>query len=378
MVTNHNNNQSAITTYNTSQTPVNSCNDLFDGKCDSSDPYGGCYTPPKDGCTRQSNGSIICPPDIPKPEVKPGCKNGETYCVRPPEGCGSKYVSGKLNGQSVCVKKGGNNNPSSGSPNTGGDGNGDDSYGDDSDSDGQGTGSNTSSSTSTSTSTSTNSGGGSTTVNVTNNNNTTVNVDTSKFTSAINNMSNKLTDLLNDILNKEDNNSDMSDTNSKIDQTNTKLDSINQNGKDTNSKLDQLINVENGSEGGNGTDPNGKDYTGILDQISEKIGGISDKLDNIFSDDGIEDLEKIGTKSDSPIPDASIGSANNALNNFANKLTFSSSACINDLTITAGKFGSITIPLSEYCELLALVKIFLQLATLMVCMRMFDATVRAL
>lgn len=377
MVTNHNNNQSAITTYNVSETPVTSCQDLFDGKCDSSDPYGGCYTPPKDGCTRQSNGSIICPPEVPKPDVKPGCKNGETYCVRPPEGCGSKYVAGKLNGQSVCVKKGGNNNPNSGSSNTGGDGNGDDSYGDDSDSDGQGTGSNTSSSTSTSTSTSTSSNGGSTTVNVTNNNNTTVNLDTSQFTGAIKDMSNKLTDLLNDLLNKDAAQTDMTDTNSKLDQTNSKLDNINQNGKDTNSKLDQLI-AKTGSENGTGNNPDGKDYTGILETISEKVGDISDKLDQIFSDEGLEDFEKIGTKSDSPIPDNSMNTANNALNSFANRLTFSSSACIPDFTITAGKFGSFTIPLSEYCELLALVKIFLQLATLIVCMRMFDSTVRAL
>ncbi|MBJ8484809.1 hypothetical protein I6M93_18065, partial [Acinetobacter vivianii] len=33
--------------------------------CDTKDPYGKCYIPPNDNCTRLSDGSITCPPDQP-------------------------------------------------------------------------------------------------------------------------------------------------------------------------------------------------------------------------------------------------------------------------------------------------------------------------
>jgi DNA-binding transcriptional MerR regulator len=100
-----------------SDKPVSTCTDTFSGsKCDPKDPYGECYQPPDDKCVRASNGSILCPDDAPPPKVESGCQGGATYCKRPPSGCGSDYVSGTLNNQAVCVKKGGD---STGGSNTG-------------------------------------------------------------------------------------------------------------------------------------------------------------------------------------------------------------------------------------------------------------------
>lgn len=93
------------TLYSDSATPVSSCFPSFEGQCNENDPYGGCYTPPNDKCTRQANGDIVCPEDVPPPKPEQGCSNGATYCERPPQGCGSNFVSGKLNGQAVCVAK---------------------------------------------------------------------------------------------------------------------------------------------------------------------------------------------------------------------------------------------------------------------------------
>ncbi|MCU4377946.1 hypothetical protein KTH36_05945 [Acinetobacter haemolyticus] len=94
-----------------SETPQNSCTPLFsDSPCDSKDPYGGCYVPPDDGCTRQKDGSIYCPPEAPPPQPDETC-NGATYCKAPPQGCGEGYVRGSFNGQELCVKSGPSNPP---------------------------------------------------------------------------------------------------------------------------------------------------------------------------------------------------------------------------------------------------------------------------
>ncbi|WP_171494094.1 virulence factor TspB C-terminal domain-related protein [Acinetobacter ursingii] len=260
---------------NTSKTPVSNCTPLKEGQCNNKDPYGGCFKVPDDGCTRTQNGSIICPNND-TPNVQNNCTG--TYCERPPTGCPSGYVSGSFNGKALCVKSspsnGTGNGNGSGSGDGDGSGNGNGSGSGDGDGSGNGNGSgsgsgsntSTSSSTSTSTSTSTssNGSGGSTTVNVTNNNtnNTTVNVDVSGVISAINNMKSTLADFLNDV-NKsvKEVTSTLNTTNQKIDTTNQKLDTtnnilrqINQNGKDTNNKLDQLINKQGGENNGNGTD----------------------------------------------------------------------------------------------------------------------------
>jgi len=98
------------TVYSKSTQPVSTCQNKYDGVCDKNDPYGGCYTPPDDGCTRQSDGSIVCPEEATPPQPEPTC-NGATYCNRPPEGCGEGYVSGSFNGQQLCVRSGPSNPP---------------------------------------------------------------------------------------------------------------------------------------------------------------------------------------------------------------------------------------------------------------------------
>lgn len=106
--------------YSVGTQPVSNCTDQFAGSCNSNDPYGGCYTPPNDKCTRGSDGSIYCPDGAPPPKVETGCTGSATYCERPKGGCGSDYVSGSYNGKAVCVKKSGNtgNNNGTGNGNT--------------------------------------------------------------------------------------------------------------------------------------------------------------------------------------------------------------------------------------------------------------------
>lgn len=83
-----------------SKTPDPNCKeDLVNAPCDPKDPYGGCYTPPNQECTRQFDGSIVCPEEK-EPPIEQGC-NGADYCNRPPQGCGEGYVSGTYNGERI-------------------------------------------------------------------------------------------------------------------------------------------------------------------------------------------------------------------------------------------------------------------------------------
>ena len=122
-------NGSITTTFSSvSKNPDPNCNeDLLNPPCDPNDPYGGCYTPPNQECTRQHNGSIVCPEDK-EPPIEQGC-NGADYCKRPPQGCGLGYVSGTYNGERICIKT----KPSSGDGSDGGgsDGSGSDGGGSD-------------------------------------------------------------------------------------------------------------------------------------------------------------------------------------------------------------------------------------------------------
>lgn len=94
-----------VTLKSDSNIATKTCKNSYEGQCDKTDPYGGCYTPPNDGCTRQKDGSIVCPDNSPPPQADNTC-NGATYCKRPPTGCGAGYVSGTFNGQQLCVKSG--------------------------------------------------------------------------------------------------------------------------------------------------------------------------------------------------------------------------------------------------------------------------------
>lgn len=117
-----------------------------------------------------------------------------------------------------------------------------------------------------------------------------------------------------------------------------------------------------------------------VNDVSNQIKVYGEKFDGyfttIFSDNGKAEIEALGQASNDSRVSSSQSSAQSALQNFANKLSFSNASCVRDMVINVPRFGSMTIPLSEYCDLLALLRIFLQLMTLFACLRMFDATVR--
>jgi uncharacterized membrane protein YgcG len=278
-----------------SKTPDPSCKEeLVNPPCDPKDPYGGCFTPPNDNCTRQFNGSIECPPDI-QPPIEKGC-NGATYCDRPPQGCGEGYVSGSFNGKQLCVKT----SPSTGSGDgsgTGGDGSGTGGDGSGTGGDGSGTGTGTGTSTSTSTNTTTNSDGSTTTTT-----NTTVNnfsIDFGPMIKAINDVVSKITNLKNELL------TSITELGKKLDSTNNKIDSTNQKLDSTNSKLTEIndsslrqeellkaIRDKESSTGGNGSPSEqpasvaSTDLSGVhsrLDAIKEGIDK-KNEFDKEFSE----------------------------------------------------------------------------------------------
>lgn len=97
--------KSQVTLYSVSETPFSSCSpETSATTCDALDPYGPCFKVPNDGCTRARDGSINCPQNVEKTPTQDTC-NGASYCSRPSTGCGSGYVSGSFNGDSLCVKK---------------------------------------------------------------------------------------------------------------------------------------------------------------------------------------------------------------------------------------------------------------------------------
>lgn len=97
--------KSQVTLYSLSETPSSSCSpETSTSSCNALDPYGPCFKVPNDGCTRARDGSINCPQNIEKTPTQDTC-NGASYCARPSTGCGSGYVSGSFNGDSLCVKK---------------------------------------------------------------------------------------------------------------------------------------------------------------------------------------------------------------------------------------------------------------------------------
>lgn len=353
-----------------SKSPVSDCTPLFEGQCNTNDPYGGCFKIPDDGCTRTQNGSIVCPNND-TPNVQNTCTG--TYCERPPTGCPSGYVSGSFNGKALCVKSSKSDGSGNGSGSGSGDGNGSGSGSGSGSGDGSGSGngsgsgsgsnSSTSSSTSTSTSTSTssNGSGGSTTVNVTNNNtnNTTVNVDVSGVISAINNMKSTLADFLNDV-NKsvKEVTSTLNGTNQKIDATNTKLDSvnttlnsINQNGKDTNNKLDQLIN-KNTNSNGEPTDLTATNQK--VDELNktakESKGLIQDIKDWLTTPPDQAQLDGLNGE----LPQKEIQRSELKTNIFS-----SSAQCPPDSTLVMPMLGTYTFSFSEWCYYLQIAGYFI-------------------
>lgn len=326
--------------------------------CDKSDPYGGCYVPPNDDCIRLKDGSIQCP-DNSKPPENNTC-NGANYCKRPPQGCGAGYVSGSFNGQQLCVRSGPNvpknppepDNPQD--PNNCMNGGSYCSQPPDN--------------------TSCPSGYNETTFNG------------SKI--CVKNNPDPEKPNPNDPNNSDgggdgDGNGD-GDTGGTgetgsidfkpiIDAIKSLKDSLLASISGISTKLSTLIDAQ-------------KTANDHLDKIedatqatSTALGETNKKLDQIFSDQGKEQIEQLGEQStDSRLTSAET-EMTSQLQQLANKLSYSSShACISDFTVTnIPHFGSMTVPLSKWCDLLALVKLLLKLAVLMLALKMIDATVRA-
>ncbi|WP_284078767.1 methyl-accepting chemotaxis protein [Acinetobacter nosocomialis] len=389
-----------------SEIPSPNCTPLFSqDTCDPKDPYGGCYKPPNDNCNRMADGSIYCPPDVPPPPIKSGCQNNATYCDMPPTGCGSGYVSGSYNGKQICVK---NSNPpptdpkdpppipdppatsdppptdpppASGVPPT-------------------------------------NPpppppppGGGNTDALL------------RAIIEAINAVNNKLTWVKNEIVNAISNVSNKIDsTNKKLDTTNTKLDTLNASVQDstkainasadkvkaavdanattvktavdantaatnnvkaavdantssTANKLNDVVNaINNKPVGGGGT----TDVKPVVAAIEKQTSDFKDMMKTDPSDFDTSQYEKIGDASDDPRYLNAQSDATNALQKLSNKLTFSNTACVQDFTVDFPYFGSFVVPLSRWCELLAIIKILIHLSVYILAFRMLDSTVRAI
>lgn len=386
-----------ITLRSVSSIPSPSCTPEFSkSSCDPKDPYGGCYQPPDDGCNRMADGSIYCPEGTPPPPIQSGCSNNATYCDMPPTGCGSNYVPGTFNGKQICVKNSNppptdpipqpppasepppidpNDPPPSSTPPP-------------------------------------------------------VPPDNSgpvlrAILDAVNAVNNKLTWLKNELVNSLNYVAKKIDvTNSKLDTVNTSVTqttaAVNANGDkikasvdangdkiktavDTNAttiktaveanastvkgavdanttstanKLNEVVNaINNKPVGGGGS---ATDVTPVVNAIEKQTIDFKDMMKTDPSDFDTSQYEKIGDASDDPRSLNAQSDAAGSLQALSNKLTFSNSACVQDFTVTVPIYGSLTVPISQWCDLLALVKILLHLCTLMVAFKMLDSTVRAI
>lgn len=298
-----------------SKTPDPNCKEeLANPPCDPKDPYGGCYTPPNQECTRQFDGSIVCPEEK-VPPIEQGC-NGADFCNRPPQGCGEGYVSGTYNDERICIKS----KPSSGGGS--GDGSGDGSGGD-----------------------------------------LPVTPDLTGILNAINNLSSKIDHYFRETI-------ESIDTMSK---------KITNNTAETNNLLQQILDkTDTGGDGSSdpstGQNVDLTETNGLLREIRDGINDIK----KVFSDEGKDELEQLGQPSNDSRYTSAESNAQSSLNSLANKLSFSNSSCVSDFQIDIPKFGSVNIALSQWCSLLALLKILIHLAVLLTCIRMIDATVRAI
>ncbi|MFW1997347.1 virulence factor TspB C-terminal domain-related protein [Acinetobacter guillouiae] len=97
----------------------NSCVHKFDFLGDSTGDatngpvtFKGKYVSTTQTCTSPTQGPVATLNGTKTP-TSDGCKNGESYCDKPPTGCPSGYSSGSFNGKQICVK----NNPDPTQPN---------------------------------------------------------------------------------------------------------------------------------------------------------------------------------------------------------------------------------------------------------------------
>ena len=263
--------------------PVSSCTPKKENQaCNPKDPYGGCFKPPNDKCTRFADGSIACPPDEPTPVPKSQCDGGATYCERPPTGCPTGYVSGSFNGKQLCVKS---------SPSTPDPKDPTDPANDGSDSSGSGT--STTEETSTSTSTNTNAdGSSSTTTTTTTTNNTTVNnfkIDLSAVVNAVNAVTAQLISVKSEIVNA------LGLVDKKLDVTNTKIDTTNAKLTDLNAsslKQEQLLkDIRDKTVSDQPASSASTDLDGVHSRLDD-IKKILTDSDGVSAEDGLITVDK--------------------------------------------------------------------------------------
>lgn len=378
IILNHQNDRQSTVLYNVSKTPVSSCTPLDQGQCDKKDPYGGCYQPPNDGCTRLADGSISCPDDTPPPDIKNTC-SGASYCNRPPDGCGSGYVSGSFNGQAVCVKS---------SPSSGGQGSGTATG----TGEGSGTGTGTGTGTGSGTGTGVNTGTGSTNINNTSNSsstsNTTINnsdgssagssstktdikIDFSPVVQAISALSDKLTWVKSELVNA------VSRVEDKLTQTNTKLDSVkssvdqttqavNANGDKVKSAVDANTAATNGVKSAvdANTNSTASKLNDVVNAINNKpVGGGGGSTDMKPTNDILTSIKEFLTgKADTSSLKADLPSQEVSSQSLDAGFFQSSPQCPPDVALALPGLGSYTFSYSRFCDALQIAGYFIMIA----------------
>lgn len=375
-----------------SSVPSPSCTPEFSkSTCDPKDPYGGCYQPPDDNCNRMADGSIYCPEGTPPPPIKTGCTNNATYCDMPPTGCGSSYVPGNFNGKQICVK---NSNPPSTDPIPQPPSASEPPPIDPNDPPPASTPPPA----------------------IPPESNTILR----SILDAVNAVNNKLTWVKDEIVNSVNNVSrTLGITNQKLDTVNSSVKettaavkettaavnnvkaavdanattvktaveantaatnsvkgAVDVNTNSTANKLNEVVNAINNKPVGGGG--GSTDVTPVVTAIEKQTTDFKDMMKTDSSDFDTSQYEKIGDASDDPRSLNAQSDAAGSLQSLSNKLTFSNSACVQDFTVSVPIYGSLTVPISQWCDLLALVKILLHLCTLMLAFKMLDSTVRAI
>lgn len=249
------------------------------------------------------------PPPPPKPP-KVGCDDA-VMCERPDGGCGEGYVTGSFNGKEMCIKQPSNPNNSGNTGTNGGDTN--------------------------------NSSGGA------------PNSGGSDPNASLNNPylpANPVT---------SQNNSSSSSTSGGS--------TLSNGGSNTGSFGNNTTGSISGKPNGN---PNSSNSTGAINgngNVDNDKNGNDKGDDDIDTSDLLDKLNKFGTYS----ADSRIMSAEKEVTSITQRitstLTFSNKSCINDFTLNVPKFGSITIPISKYCDLMSIIKVFLHICCYFVCLR---------
>ncbi|MDC4858319.1 hypothetical protein OHV85_17865, partial [Acinetobacter baumannii] len=151
---------------------------------------------------------------------------------------------------------------------------------------------------------------------------------------------------------------------------------VDANTNSTANKLNDVVNAINNKPVGGGG--GSTDVKPVVDAIEKQTTDFKDMMKTDPSDFDTSQYEKIGDASDDSRYLNAQSDATNSLQQLSNKLTFSSNACIQDFSVDFPYFGSFVVPISSWCELLALIKILIHLSTIMLAFRMLDSTVRAI